>query len=469
MSPALRDYRATWNAAVASRDPRAKWPVRLIALIFPLMVGMLVWIKTGLLFDTLSYAARVPFGVYLFAVLTWYMPGAVRMNTPETARLVPRMRRRLLQLTVLVWAVTTAAVVLMLADTTLPPAVMVLATLTWLIGLGLSAAGYQIGALLQVGPLLGALWREDLPAVTLSPGGAAIAALLLLALAARTLELMFPDGGERHWQRRGAQARAMERTRPEGLMRQVPTTRWAAGWYAAALRRACRHPRPVDVLLPVFGPALHWTQRYVPLLAVLAAALAVKGVLALFGSLGRLDAHWLVLLCQGLLFAQLFIYGQRTLRLADTRVEQALLRMAPSVPAAAAQFNRRLSGSLLRMAFLDWAAIVATLLLVSMLAGAPFEELSLQAQAACLTLPLLSANVRKHARDARQAVLLLALGLLASTACSFAVAALLHYLAGTPLLPVAALASIGLALAVAAVRWRRAVAAPHAFPVGRLA
>ena len=37
----------------------------------------------------------------------------------------------------------------------------------------------------------------------------------------------------------------------------------------------------------------------------------------------------------------------------------------------------------------------------------------------------------------------------------------------TPVLPVAALASIVLALAVIAVRWRSAVAAAHAFPAGR--
>lgn len=469
MSPALRDFRALWNAALASRDPRAKWAIRLLALVGPLVVGLLVWVKTGALFDVLKFALRVPFGVYLFAALTWYTPGAVRMNTPETARLVPRMRRRLIQLTVLVWATSTAAATLMLADTTLPLAVVPLAALTWLTGLGLSAAGYQVGALLQVAPLLGTVWRERLPDVTLSPGAAAIAALLLLALAARTLELMFPNGGERHWKRRGAQARAMERTRPEGLLRQAPTTRWAAGWYAAALRRACRRPRPVDLLLPLFGPALHWTQRYMLLVAVLVAVVTIKIVFTLFGGTRNFDTNWLVLLCEGLLFAQLFVYGQRTLRLADTRTEQTLLRMAPAVPAAAVRFNRQLNGCLLRMAFLDWAAIVATLVLVSAIAGAPAEALLVQAQVACLTLPLLAANVRDHAHNASQAVLLLVLGLAASAAFSFGLSALAHYLAGTPVLPGAALASIALTVAVVVVRWRIAVAAPHAFPVGRFA
>lgn len=469
MNPALRDYRAILHAALASRDRRAMWAIWLLAVGGTLVVGFLVWIKASVLFDALKFAVRVPVGVLLFAALTWYMPGAVRMNTPETARLVPRMRRRLLQLTILAGVTTTALVTLLLADTTLPLLLVPLMTLTWLVGLGLSAAGYQAGSLLQVAPLLGTVWREHLPALTLGPGAAAIAALLLLALAARTLELMFPNGGERHWKRRGAQARAMERTRPEGLLRQAPTMRWASGWYAAALRRASRRDGQPDLLLAVFGPALHWSQRYMPLLAVLAAGAVIVVLAEVFTGAQQFHTKWLAMLSQGLLFAQLFTYGQRTLRLADTRAEQAVLRMAPAIPAASVRFNRQLSAALLRMAVLDWAAIVATLLAISAIAGASFEALLLQVQAGCLTLPLLAANLRDHARHSRQALLLLILGLLASVATSFGVAGLVHYLADTPVLPVAALASIALALAVIAVRWRKAVVAPHAFPVGRFA
>ncbi|MFC5476959.1 hypothetical protein [Massilia suwonensis] len=470
MSGAVRDYRLLWSAALASRDPRAKWVFRLLALGGPLAVGMLVWMKTGVLVETLAFAARVPVVVFMFAALTYFMPGAVRMNTPETARLVPRMRRRLMQLTILVWATSTAAVVLMVSDTMLPLSVVALATLTWLIGLGLSAGGYQTGALLQVAPLLAAVWRDQLPAVALSPTGAAIAALMLLALAARTLELIFPNGGERHWRRRGAQARAMARTRPEGLLRHVPAMRWSGRLYAGALRRACRQRRhPPAVLLALFGPVLHWSQRYMPLLILLLGAALFTGLFRLFGGMGPFNVKWLGVLCQSLLFAQLFTYGQRTLRLADTRAEQGLLRLAPSVPAAAARFNRQLNGSLLRMALLDWLAIVATLLAMSALAGAPAEALLLQAQAGCFTLPLLAANVRDHARHVRQAVLLLIGGLAASTAFSFGIAWLVQSLAGTPLLPVAAAASIVLALGVVALRWRAAVAAPYAFPAGRFA
>lgn len=168
-----------------------------------------------------------------------------------------------------------------------------------------------------------------------------------------------------------------------------------------------------------------------------------------------------------MLFAQLFTYEQRRVRLADTRIEQALLRMAPPVPAAACRFNRQLNASLLRMAALDWAAIVASLLAISAIAGAPGHEILLQAQLCCLTLPLVSANVRDHARENGSGMLRMVGGLAGALVISLGSALLLRELAGTPVLPVAAGSSIVLAVAVAVWRWRAAIAAPHAFPAGR--
>lgn len=238
MTPALRDYGLLWSTATASRDARAMWAFRLIALTLPLAVGLLAWTHTGSLAQTLGFALRVPVAVLLFAALTFYVPGAIRLNTPANARLVPRMRRRLAELTVLVWSLSTATAVLMAWDTPVPAATVGLATAAWLVGLGLSSAGYQIGSVIQIGLLFGIIWREHVPAMQFGPAAMAGIVLLLLALAARTLELMFPNGGDRHWERRHAQARAIERTRPEGLMRQASSgLRFGRSLYIAALRR----------------------------------------------------------------------------------------------------------------------------------------------------------------------------------------------------------------------------------------
>jgi hypothetical protein len=60
-------------------------------------------------------------------------------------------------------------------------------------------------------------------------------------------------------------------------------------------------------------------------------------------------------------------------------------------------------------------------------------------------------------------------GLAGAVAWSAGVAALAHKLADAPVMPAAALAGVVLALVVVAWRWRAAIGAPHAFPVGRLA
>ena len=466
MSPLLRDYALTWSSATASRDPRSKWMFRGIALGFTLLVGVTVWARTGVLFDAVKYAVRVPVAVYLFAALTHYVPGAVLLNTPVNARLVPRMRRRLLELTLLAWVAITAVATLLAWDTAAPAGLVAFATFAWLVGLGLGSAGYQVGVAMQAAVPLLVVSRQHVPAILFEQPFAMGASLLLLALGARTLELMFPNGGDRHWERRQAHKRAMERTKPEGLMRQAAGARFAGGLYIAALRRNSTRRLAPAFLLPMLGPALHWTQRYLPLAALAVVALIL---LKLAGREASSVQKWLALMCQGLLFAQLFTYAQRGQRLADTRSEQSVLRMAPAFPVAAQHFNRQLNASLLRMAVLDWLAIVATLLAVSGLSGALRSELVFMALASCLTLPLLAANVRNHARHSGSAILHLAGGLALSAAVSIGAGLLVQMLAATPVMPVAALVSAVLALGTVAWRWRAAVSAPHAFPVGRLA
>lgn len=468
MNPALRDYALLWSAATASRDPHARWLFRFVALVLPLIVGLLSWARTGELAEALNYAARAPVAVYLFAALTYYVPGAIRMNTPANARLVPRMRRRLLELTMLVWAGSVAAALLLAWGTPAPALLAAGATFTWLVSLGLASAGYQLGTYIQTAVLCLIVFRQYLPGIVVDQTVAAGLGLLLLALAALTLDLMFPNGGDRHWERRRAQVRVIERATSEGMLRQASRARFG-GSYVAALRRSSTARRAPAFMLAALGPAMHWTQRYLPLLAAAAVALAAVAAIRLFASATEFAGGWVIGMCQAMLFAQLFTYEQRGQRLADTRTEQSLLRMAPSITAKAHPFNRQLNGSLLRMAVLDWAALVVVLLGIAAFAGANWQQLQLQAQICCLTLPLVAVNVRDHARASRSGVLRLLGWLAAALAVSIGAGALAHALGGTPVLPVAALASIVLAVVVALWRWRAAVAAPHAFPVGRLA
>ena len=61
------------------------------------------------------------------------------------------------------------------------------------------------------------------------------------------------------------------------------------------------------------------------------------------------------------------------------------------------------------------------------------------------------------------------LGLIVSLGGCLAAGVLASRMLGTEILPVAALASVLLAGVAVGWRWRRLAAAPHAFPVGRIA
>ncbi|MEN3275538.1 MAG: hypothetical protein V7631_1328 [Massilia sp.] len=111
---------------------------------------------------------------------------------------------------------------------------------------------------------------------------------------------------------------------------------------------------------------------------------------------------------------------------------------------------------------------VAVLCIVA-LTGVPGATLWKQACIRCLPLPLLASNLRNHARRSGTDGWRVFLALLVSMAASFLAAGFAGRILGTPLLPGTAFASVALAAAAVAWRWRRLVAAPHAFPVGRFA
>jgi hypothetical protein len=170
-----------------------------------------------------------------------------------------------------------------------------------------------------------------------------------------------------------------------------------------------------------------------------------------------------------LLFVPLFDSERRNVRLKDTGAEQALLRLVPAMPGNAPAFNRAVNLALLRGALLEWAMLAATVLLLTVMTGAPASTIFMQACFCCLTLPLVGTSLRDHARRAGLLGWRLFLGTAASIGLSVAVGAALERAAGLPLTAGAALASILITLAIVARGLARGRTAPFAFPAGRLA
>ncbi|MFC4933475.1 hypothetical protein [Massilia sp. GCM10023247] len=471
---ALRDYGLLWRAALAIRHPRANAVLGGFASFCALAVGLLVLMQTGDIVDTVINGARAACAVLVFGWLMYFIPGAIKLNTPANAQLVPRMRRRLVQLTLLAWAGAVGLATLLAAGTPLGARVVFVFVGVWLIALGLARTGHPAGKAIQfLMPMLiilgSSVSREGL---ALLAGGPlfAVAALLVLALGAFTLEVMFPHGGERHYRLHAAQKQVSDQMSAAGQFRKARVPRVGRAVYLAAFRRDLARRNAGALLMHLLGPAVHWSQRLLPmafLVGIAAGAMAIARQVASADTLEMIAANgWLA--ASSVLVVQVLDHERRLMRLSFTRGEQSLVRLVPSLPGIAGTFNRYLVARLLLAGLRDWATVSVAVLCVVALTGAPAPIMWMQAAICCLTLPLLASPVRDHARHAG-AEWRFVLWQGASLGACFLAGIGAQRVLGTPVLPVAALASVALAAVSVAWRWRRLAGAPHAFPVGRLA
>jgi len=475
MKAALKDYTMLWRAALAISHRRTNFMLCCMGTLLGAAVGALALFKTGSMLDALTNAVRGAYVVLAFGWLMYFIPGAMKLNTPANAVLVPRMRRRLRELTVLVWCSAVAISSLMAVGSPLPVHYVFLGTGFWLVAMALGRSGNTVGkCLLFVLPMFPWLYSMMSPALRMLLAAApvlGVAALLMLALAAYTLDVMFPQGGDRHYTVQAKQKLMTDQMTVDGQFKQA-RTQWLGAWaYQAVLRRDTAGRRGGALLMHLLGPATHWTQRHLALLALVPVAAVVMAVLRHYASADTLEVisrgSWLF--AASAMLVQLFDYEGRSMRLVHTRGEQVLVRLAPGMPGSAAAFNRKLGWRLLHAALLEWACIGFVAVAVVAITGASSATLWMEAFICCLTLPLVASNLRDHAHRSGTTGWWIALGLVASLVVSFFTAVLLESAFDTPVLPVAALVSVALAAAAVTLRWRRLVAAPHAFPVGRLA
>ncbi|MFC5458496.1 hypothetical protein [Massilia niabensis] len=474
MNAALRDYALLYRIALAKFRARNYAVLCCLALLFALFVGMLTWMKTSDPFAVVANCLRAVFGIIAFAGLVVFVPAAVKMNTPANAVLVPRLRRRLMGLTVLVWLFATVMGTLLASGSIVPVQIAFLAVGLWIVGFGLFCSGHQAGMgflfllpmayISRAFPVDWIAWFAKAPVVV-------VASLLMLALGAYTVKTMFPCGGDRHFRQRAAQALATNRMSGEEQFRQPHVSRLGLWAYRASLARDCARRDAGALLMHVLGPATHWTQRFLPMVVFVATATLVMAVARHFAPAGMLKAlaagSWVVV--SSALFVQVFDHHRRLMRLSLTGGEQNLVRLAPAMPGAADRFNRRLGGRLLLAGLGEWVMVSAAVLLLLALIGVPAPIRVVSACFCFLTLPLAASSLRNHARRSVTGGWWPFVWLLVSLGVCLLAGALMHRMLGTSTLLAAVLAAVVWTGVAVAWRWRRLAAAPHAFPVGRLA
>lgn len=452
---------------------RLSWFVAVMALgqvVFSHMVGkpvygdvLLVFLGSGLLF-------------------LWcgaFVKSAVQQNMPSNAVLVPGLRRHLMRLTV--W--------LYLAATVLT------GVLSWALGgppgYGLLAGGLfsiyvlyaQRHPMLNFLPsvviiasvslskhpldrLLAAADRVGEPVVT-------VAGLVLLALAGwHAVHALFPQGGDRHWawylcyRRQLARASgAMLNMEPGGGVRWLA---WLRRPYNAALRADSRPGAGQGrQMMHALGTLGHDGGAIAYMLVSLLAMCWVGSYLAVHAD------QAVVLVCstmmQGMLMMSVVMYAAAvSSQAARFSGEQSLYRLTPAAPAAA-QFNRVLLGMLMFRCLRLWALSLAAIICIDAVVTGRVEVRGITVALGALMLPFAGLLLRDYASVPRQPNAMLTMAASVAVVAAYialAVADQLH--PGLPLflLSTVVMAASGVALRL---RWQRLVAAPVAFPAGRLA
>lgn len=470
ISTRLRDYRMLWRAAVTNTDPRMSAITRWGTSTLVLLVGAAMAYVEG------PRAALAWFWCAAsgFLLLTWawrFLPGAVKLAAPANAKLVPHLRRRLIELSWLVCCTGIAGI----ASAPFTGTSGLGAWLFWIVvfmaGTGLGVAGHRAGSAIVMTATFSTLFVSQVPAALTDLLSHPLAVLLSLPIYAVIIYLavcaMFPQAGERHWAMLARRARWVTAAgKADPLVEQL-AGKEARGWYAASLRRDSARRDGRRLMLHALGPAHHLGEVMVLQGFMTAVVLALVFVTAWRHDFRLMSDFGWLFACMLLLVPLVYCVrlGQLPSSLA---AEQALVRLAPAMPASATAFNLMLGRSLLLKTLSVWGLAAGAALLLAALGGAGAQALLRLASLSCMVLPAVATPLRDHASRGESAAAAAVTLLLVPTVEGLILGAAVNAFTRLPILPLAALFSIGYTV-YAVVRGLRTMRrSPCAFPAGRI-
>ncbi|HEY9103098.1 MAG TPA: hypothetical protein VIM95_13505 [Chitinimonas sp.] len=426
-----------------------------------------------------SLALAIPLVIMASAFWASYPQRALAQNTPLNAQLVPGFRRRLLNVTVALWLATAtliaavfalsfghfiqiwliaAAIALYIALCLRSPWIFTLYLLAWLA----SNTG------LTPWPLLEAALRSAL-------GGAGLlVAMIVLGYVAWSW--IFARGGDGHWRLQGRQARMTRAFRGGPQPQATKANRWLGGVNPLSYHRFLQTAlvqghKPVELLSYGLGPNAFWgtfySQVLITAVLILGALLARHlGLLQMLG-INLPDAMLRAMLLPGLIP---LLTAPWTLWSAiyQSRKEQALLQLLPGVPQGRA-LNRVLACLHLRYLLRAWLLFGLLGGLLMLLPGAKDDWVT-PVLGALAAFNLLTAGLvlGDYARLKPPSLAGYAWLMVAAFVFVGAWIFVDRVLFAVPLPLLCTLCAL-----VAAVwmylRWRMMLAAPNAFPAGRMA
>jgi hypothetical protein len=307
-------------------------------------------------------------------------------------------------------------------------------------------------------------------------GSAAVwtTSILMLPAAAWGLRWLYPAGGDAYLARRPGQIKRIDHFAfsnedrppvPEGVA-------WTGSLplYRVALRRDLRRADPGTMLMHALGPVAHWTAWASGIAIMVVFGVVIQIVLdRAHGAAAHAPGDQIPILGPALIALSIVFstaqYGQQLRR---TRGEQALLRLTP-LAGNAALLNRRLAARLLVQALCFWGLLTVAAVGVTLPFAAGPDALLRQLALCCVAGQVAMMGLLGDYASARGGWnWMLGLRAAAYVLVQALVAVGLGQLTGTtawPWLVEIPLIVCGVQLRLA---WRRMLAAPPAFPAGRM-
>lgn len=419
-------------------------------------------------------------GAWSFLILIWggaLLKSAVQQNQPAYACLVPKLRHRLIVLTLMLYGTMTLLIAAMIGAVfghfgyALVGACLFYSFILYAQRYTVLAFLPSLLILLSVSVLkapLHAMW--DAIGWMGEPALTGIGMIVASVLGGFGMRAAFPRGGDSHWSWHARRMATVRRVQGD-----APKPGDAASWsrwtmrlrigYRTSLRRDSRGGAAPGRMLPyTFGPAAHEGGYHGGALLILLALLVLHG----FDDSELLRQMARTSLLQACVLASVVIYAAELQKsVVRHGAEQALYLLTPGAPAAA-QLNRLLGAVLLKRFLRVWLVTVACAATIDMVMhGAPQLYASTCVLSA-LMLPLactLLCDYAKMPASTNQTATLIATFL--------TIVAYLMMLGVERTWPAFPVFWVCAAIVLASLlalgwRWRRLMALPAVLPAGRL-
>lgn len=290
--------------------------------------------------------------------------------TPSNGQLVPGLRRGVMWVMVVSWAI----VVLFFAIAGGYATGHVLRAggmaAVMLGGLALLSIGRWEGFFPYILGIFIALERLKFAGVD-ERGATAILTVIAVLTSVYAFFRMFPSG-DRHWRSMDAleKARLVERGQAAQTVYKFSIWRWA---YAKVLAQDCQQPQAGSgkLLWHALGPSAHWSS---PVIACLLLQVSVVLNLWLLPKFGLSPSFWqgfaIGISATAVLFGQFWHLQQIAIRMHATRAEQELVRLSPRIPQNEALKQLLVKDALWQSAGM-FGLVLLTTLFVSVVADDP--------------------------------------------------------------------------------------------------